>query len=128
MVFPGILMHYVDIIGLQLAAQHLAVNHVLAAPQRDDIDLILNFYIPSDAEDYVHRVGRTARAERSGLAISFINADDVYKFQKIERLIDRVIHKIPLPEGFKAGPEYKSQSEGKKYSSKRSFKKKPFKK
>lgn len=94
----------------------------------DDIDLILNFYIPSDAEDYVHRVGRTARAERSGLAISFINADDVYKFQKIERLIDRVIHKIPLPEGFKDGPKYTSQSEGKNFSSKRSFKKKSFKK
>lgn len=94
----------------------------------DDIDLILNFYIPSDAEDYVHRVGRTARAERSGLAISFINADDVYKFQKIERLIDRVIHKIPLPEGFKEGPKYTSQNEGKNFSNKRSFKKKPFKK
>ena len=93
-----------------------------------DISLVINYDVPGDAEDYVHRVGRTARDERSGLAISFINADDVYKFQKIERLIDRVIHKIPLPEGFKEGPKYASQSEGKNFSNKRSFKKKPFKK
>lgn len=75
----------------------------------DDIDLIINYDIPSDAEDYVHRVGRTARAERSGLAVSFINRDDVYKFMKIEKLIEKPIHKIPLPEGFPPGPEYKNE-------------------
>lgn len=99
----------------------------------DDIDLILNFESPSDAEDYVHRVGRTARAKKSGLAISLINSEDVYKFQQIEKLIDRVIHKIPLPEGFPKGPEYISKPMGRKFSSKGKFnkntgKKKPFKK
>ena len=74
----------------------------------DDIDLIINFDAPTDAEDYVHRVGRTARAQRSGLALSFINAEEVHKFQKIEKLIDRIIHKIALPEGFPPGPEYKT--------------------
>jgi len=75
----------------------------------DDIDLIINFTVPGDAEDYVHRIGRTARAQRSGLAITLINGDDVYKFQKIEKLIEKEVHKIPLPEGFPAGPDYTAQ-------------------
>jgi superfamily II DNA/RNA helicase len=91
----------------------------------DDIDLIINFSVPGDAEDYVHRIGRTARAERSGLAITLINGDDVYKFKKIEKLIDRVVHKIPLPADFPEGPSYtdsKSRYQGarkKNYSSKK---------
>jgi len=97
----------------------------------DDIDLIINFSVPGDAEDYVHRIGRTARAQRSGLAITLINSDDVYNFQKIEKLIDRVVHKIPLPDGFPEGPSYTARSKP-KYSGggqKRfSGKKKPFKK
>ncbi|RLD37597.1 MAG: ATP-dependent helicase, partial [Bacteroidetes bacterium] len=72
----------------------------------DDIDLIINFDIPPEPEDYVHRVGRTARAEREGLAISLINQDDVFRFKRIEKLIEKEIFKIPLPEGFKPGPEY----------------------
>lgn len=93
----------------------------------DDIDLIINFDIPSEAEDYVHRVGRTARAEREGLAISFINQDDVFRFKRIEKLIEREIFKIPLPEGFDPGPEYNlSQKIGGKRPKKfTKFKKKP---
>jgi superfamily II DNA/RNA helicase len=72
----------------------------------DDIDLIINFDIPAEAEDYIHRVGRTARSEREGLAISFINQDDIYRFKKIEKLIDKEIYKISLPQGFDHGPEY----------------------
>ncbi len=90
----------------------------------DDIDLIINYDIPADAEDYVHRVGRTARVERSGLAISFINKDDVYRFHQIEKLIERTIHKIPLPEGFPLGPEYKleKRSGSRKFSKNRNNK------
>ena len=91
----------------------------------DDIDLILNYDIPGDAEDYVHRVGRTARAERSGLAVSFVNGDDVYKFKKIEKLIEREIHKIPLPADFPAGPDYSSTSSGSNFRNKQNFKRKP---
>lgn len=93
----------------------------------DDIDLIINFDIPSEAEDYVHRVGRTARAEREGLAISFINQDDVFRFKRIEKLIEREIFKIPLPEGFDSSPEYNlSQKTGGKRPNKfTKFKKKP---
>ena len=75
----------------------------------DDIDLIINFTVPGDAEDYVHRIGRTARAQRSGLAITLINGDDVYKFKKIEQLIEKTVHKIPLPEDFPEGPDYSAQ-------------------
>lgn len=93
----------------------------------DDIDLIINFDIPPEPEDYVHRVGRTARAEREGLAISFINQDDVFRFKRIEKLIEREIFKIPLPEGFDSGPEYNfsNKTGGKRPKKFTKFKKKP---
>ncbi len=91
----------------------------------DDIDLIINYDIPAEAEDYVHRVGRTARSEREGLAISLINQDDVFRFKKIEKLIEKEIYKIPLPEGFEAGPDYKStEKSGKNLRRFTKFKKK----
>ncbi len=72
----------------------------------DDIDLIINYNIPSEPEDYVHRVGRTARSEREGLAISLINTDDIFSFKRIEKLIEKEVFKIPLPPDFEKGPEY----------------------
>jgi superfamily II DNA/RNA helicase len=63
----------------------------------NDIDLVINFDVPSDGEDYVHRIGRTARAEASGVALTYINGEDAYKFKRIEELIDMQIHRIPLP-------------------------------
>lgn len=71
-----------------------------------DINLIINFDVPNDAEDYVHRVGRTARAATTGVAITLINTDDMYKFARIEKLIEREVMKIPLPQGFEPGPEW----------------------
>lgn len=62
-----------------------------------DIHLVINFDVPSDAEDYVHRVGRTARAETTGVALTLINEEDMHKFARIEKLIERQIMKIPLP-------------------------------
>lgn len=96
----------------------------------DDIDIIINFDIPGDAEDYVHRIGRTARAQRSGLAISFINEKDVQRFQKIEKLIEKTIHKIALPADFPPGPEYKVSTGHRTGNFKRkpTGKKPPFKK
>lgn len=73
----------------------------------NDIDLVINFDVPSDGEDYVHRIGRTARAEASGVALTYVNGEDAYKFKRIEELIDMKIHRIPLPADladFKAGP------------------------
>lgn len=71
-----------------------------------NIDLVLNYDVPNDAEDYVHRVGRTARAKTKGVAITFISEEDQRKFHDIEELIERVIHKSPLPESVGEGPAY----------------------
>ncbi len=69
------------------------------------IDLVINFDTPHDAEDYVHRIGRTARAETTGTAITFVNDKDMRKLQFIEALIGKEINKIPLPEHLGKGPE-----------------------
>lgn len=70
------------------------------------IELIINFDTPSDPEDYVHRVGRTARADKEGEAITFVNPKDQHKFVRIESLIGMEITKNTMPEGFERGPEY----------------------
>lgn len=71
-----------------------------------DINLVINYDVPGDAEDYVHRVGRTARASTTGIAITLINEFDMSRFGDIERLIERVITKSPLPEALGEGPTY----------------------
>jgi len=63
----------------------------------EDIGLVINYDVPGDAEDYVHRVGRTARAEATGVAITFINHRDRQKFKRIEELIEMKVHRLPLP-------------------------------
>jgi superfamily II DNA/RNA helicase len=62
-----------------------------------DINLVINYDVPRDAEDYVHRVGRTARADSTGVAITLIAKDEMYKFRRIEKLIGNEVMKIPLP-------------------------------
>ncbi|EOZ98541.1 Cold-shock DEAD-box protein A [Indibacter alkaliphilus LW1] len=98
------------------------------------IELVVNFDTPNDPEDYVHRVGRTARADSKGEAITFVNDKDQYKFKRIESLIGLDIQKLPLPEGFEKGPGYKEGKEGKftskkkgnfKSNSNKNFKNKP---
>ncbi len=72
----------------------------------EGISLVINFDVPPDPEDYVHRVGRTARAETTGTAITFINERDQSKFHSIETLIGDTISKLPLPDSIGAGPAY----------------------
>ena len=74
----------------------------------DDISMVINYDVPYDAEDYVHRIGRTARAAREGSAITFVSDDDIYYFQQIEKFLGKQVDKTPLPEGLGEGPEYKS--------------------
>jgi superfamily II DNA/RNA helicase len=78
-----------------------------------DINLIINYDVPGDAEDYVHRVGRTARASATGIALTLINEDDMYKFQQIESLIETQIFKAPLPPHLGEGPVWKVNARGK---------------
>ncbi len=75
-----------------------------------DINLVVNFDVPQDAEDYVHRVGRTARAETTGVALTFISYSDKRKFDRIEQLIGKMIQKIPLPAYLKGVPSDKNTS------------------
>lgn len=88
-----------------------------------DINLVINYDVPNDAEDYVHRVGRTARADSSGVALTLVNEDDMYKFHQIEKLIEREVFKIPLPAEFGEGPQWKvntgRRKGGRKFSGKK---------
>lgn len=76
----------------------------------DDIAMVINYDVPHDAEDYVHRIGRTARADRDGVAITFVNDDDIYFFQQIEKFLGREVEKMPLPESLGKGPDYTQQA------------------
>jgi len=71
-----------------------------------DIDLVINFDVPNDAEDYVHRVGRTARAKSTGVALTLVNEDDMFKFKRIEEFIENEVMKIPLPPELGEGPKW----------------------
>ena len=84
----------------------------------DDIRMVINYDVPHDAEDYVHRIGRTARADRDGVAITFISDTDIYRFNQIERFLGTTVKKTPLPDGLGDAPEYKS-IEKKKAASRR---------
>ncbi|MDD4992645.1 MAG: DEAD/DEAH box helicase [Paludibacter sp.] len=72
----------------------------------DDISLVINYDVPHDAEDYVHRIGRTARASAKGMAITFVSIEEQYKFKQIEDFLEKDIYKIPLPEELGEAPEY----------------------
>ena len=68
------------------------------------IDLVINFDVPGDGEDYVHRIGRTARAEASGVAITYVNRKDRKRFQRIEELIEAKIELLNPPADIPAVP------------------------
>jgi superfamily II DNA/RNA helicase len=98
-----------------------------------DINLVINYDVPNDAEDYVHRVGRTARADATGVALTLVNEDDMFSFHQIEQLIEREVFKIPLPTHFGEGPIWKVKNSSGKFHKKGINKgktggKKPFRK
>ena len=71
----------------------------------DDIPLVINYDVPRDAEDYVHRIGRTARAENKGEAITLVSPEDKRFFNKIERFLKKVIDRVPLPSELGVAPD-----------------------
>ncbi|MBK7029617.1 MAG: DEAD/DEAH box helicase [Bacteroidales bacterium] len=87
----------------------------------EDIDLVINFDVPVDAEDYIHRVGRTARAASEGEAITLINERDQQRFKAIEDLIEKHIDKNLLPEFLGASPLYNPLAKNQRNNKKRNF-------
>ncbi|MDO4162880.1 MAG: DEAD/DEAH box helicase [Bacteroides sp.] len=81
----------------------------------DDIRLVINYDVPHDNEDYVHRIGRTARANNDGVAITFVSEKEQTNFKNIENFLEKDIYKIAVPEELGEAPEYRPRtSEGKK--------------
>jgi ATP-dependent RNA helicase RhlE len=72
----------------------------------DNIDLVINFDVPHDGEDYVHRIGRTARADTDGTAYTLVNVKEQRKFSAIEKLIGKDVLKSPIPESLGEQPLY----------------------
>ncbi len=79
-----------------------------------EINMVINFDVPKDPEDYVHRVGRTARANTKGEAFTLVNPKEMHTFQRIEKLIDTKLDKLQPPEKFGKGPEWKEGKPKKK--------------
>ena len=71
---------------------------------------MINYDVPHDSEDYVHRIGRTARANNDGVAITFVSEKEQGNFKNIEKFLDRDIYKIPVPEELGEAPEYKPRA------------------
>lgn len=76
----------------------------------DDIRLVVNYDVPHDSEDYVHRIGRTARANNDGVALTFISEREQTDFKNIENFLEKEIYKIPIPAELGEAPEYKPRS------------------
>lgn len=85
----------------------IATDIVARGIDIDDIQMVINYDVPHDAEDYVHRIGRTARADRDGVAITFVSDKDIYAFSQIEKFLEKNIKKNALPEELGQAPEYK---------------------
>lgn len=97
----------------------------------EDIDMVINYDVPHDAEDYVHRIGRTARAGAHGKACTLVSPDDQRRFASIERLLRRTVDKPSLPPPMGEAPEYnpgkvsRDGGSGKHFSRKRPHGKRP---
>ena len=115
--------HERDEVMYQFKAQQInvlvATDIVARGIDIDDIQLVINFDVPHDAEDYVHRIGRTARANNDGEAITLVGEKDRQKFAAIERFLKISIEKRPLPDGFREAPAYRSKEQGGKNRGKR---------
>ena len=84
----------------------------------EELPVVINYDVPYVAEDYVHRIGRTARANNDGVALTFVNEKEQTNFKSIENFLEKEIYKIPVPEELGEAPEYKPRSnDGRKRSS-----------
>lgn len=88
-----------------------------------DINLVINYDVPPDPEDYIHRIGRTARANTTGVGITFITEKDQVRFSRIEKLLGEPIRKTPLPAELGKGPEYNPKAQKRHFSGRKGGKK-----
>lgn len=102
---------------LQFKAGHInvvvATDIISRGIDIDNIETVINYDVPREAEDYVHRIGRTARADRDGSAYTFISEKERGRFKTIERLLEKEVEKLKVPEQLGETPDYKA-SEGNK--------------
>ena len=97
----------------------------------DDVEAVFNYDVPQDDEYYVHRIGRTARANNDGCAITFVSETEQSKFKQIENFLEKDIYKIPVPYELGEAPEYaprearKKNPSGKDKGKRRTYKKRP---
>lgn len=77
----------------------------------DDVRLVINYDVPHDSEDYVHRIGRTARANNDGVAVTFVSEKEQSKFKEIELFLEKDIYKIPVPEELGETPVYNPRTQ-----------------
>ena len=80
----------------------------------DNIEMVINYDVPNDGEDYIHRIGRTARAETDGVAFTFISEKEQNKFRIIEDLLGNPVNKATIPEQFGPSPEYTPRSKSRR--------------
>ncbi len=87
----------------------------------DDITLVINYDVPYEVEDYVHRIGRTARAGDEGMSITLVGREEQYRFKQIEDFLEKEIYKIPLPPELGEAPEYNPQANRRRTRSRKPF-------
>lgn len=71
-----------------------------------DVHLVINFTVPGDGEDYIHRIGRTARASSTGIAITLVNEEEMRKMAQIERMLGKEVEKLTIPSEIGISPEW----------------------
>lgn len=91
----------------------------------DDIAMVVNYDVPREAEDYVHRVGRTARANTDGIAVTFVSERDQSRFGFIERFLGKKVRKAEMPADIGSGPEYRPDSKDGDRGKKRTKRRQP---
>lgn len=80
----------------------------------DDIEMVVNYDVPREAEDYVHRIGRTARANRDGRAVTFVSNEDFQRLARIEKLLEKPVPKEEIPADLGDAPQYGGGRQGKR--------------
>lgn len=84
----------------------VATNILSRGIDIEDIELVINYDVPNDVEDYIHRIGRTARAAAKGVAFTFINEKEQRQFADIEKFIGKKIEKAEIPASLGIAPDY----------------------